>query len=85
MLLEEHGSFRSHWLGATTMPWWVLCLVFIFVCCLTRVVTGFTGPASNEVSSSKVARKVAVMPYWIPYLGHFPFLFALSSSLRAAR
>jgi len=85
MLLEEHGTLRSFWLGATTMPWWALCLVSVFFCCLTRVVTGFTGNTSNEASSSKAARKMAVMPYWIPYLGHVPFLFSLSSSLRAAR
>lgn len=46
-----------------------LFLISTFVCVSTRVLTGLQ---YSRVSSKQGLTKAGVLPYWLPYIGHFP-------------
>ncbi len=82
MLLPElQALLHNLWQSALTSPVWAFCLIFAVACCITRAITEFTTVSNN----GGAVKKVDVLPYWIPFLGHVPSLFKLNAALLAAR
>ena len=70
---------------AVEHPLRAVLTLFSLVCICTRLWTGYDF-SRRQAKDGPQAREPAVLPYWLPYLGHvFPYLRDSKQLLRAAR